>query len=51
MTLTDKDYKRIEALHNQNPSEKCEHCNHPDGYHHLCKGKKCKCLLCKKRFK
>ena len=25
----------------------CEHCKHPDGYHHLCKRKDCGCSICK----
>jgi len=51
MTLTKKEYAEIDKITNQPLSEKCDSCNNPDGYHHLCKGKKCKCFICKDRYK
>ena len=51
MTLTNKQYKEIEKINNQSPMEKCDNCNSEYGHHHLCKGKNCKCLWCKKEYK
>ena len=51
MSLTDKEYEMSDKIYYQSSSEKCENCNSPYGYHHLCKGKNCKCLVCKERYK
>ena len=35
MTLTNKQYKEIDKIHNQSPIEKCDNCNSEYGHHHL----------------